>query len=266
MDSRTKKNIDSLHPRAQVWAKAFLSAIDEANVLPEGYSVRIISGNRTFAEQDALFAQGRSRRHDEMGRTLDVVTNARGGQSNHNFGIAFDIGIFNAKGDYLGSSDLYSVLGPIGEEVGLEWGGRWKSFKDTPHYQVKTGLSTAQLRALVLRGQSVPVPAYKGESPVTPRPDFVEVFDGEKKTLIDAYLEQGRVWVAIRPFVNRFGGEILEVSPTSFSVELHEEQVTMPGTIRKGVGFVKFADLNRVLDWGFSYEAGRLTIQTGEKA
>lgn len=254
MDSRTKKNIESLHPRAQVWARAHLQAIEASGKLPAGYSVRIISGNRTWAEQDALYAQGRT-------KPGNVVTNARGGQSNHNFGIAWDIGIFDAKGNYLGNSPLYADIAPIGAELGLDCGAYWKSFKDLPHYGVKTGLSTSDLRAIVLRGGEIPVPEYGG-SAIAPKGDKVEVYDGKKKTEIDAFLDGGRVWVAVRPFCHTFGGEVIEVNGTNFTLELHNEKVTVPGVIRNGVGFAKFVDVNRALDWGYRYEGGRLTILT----
>lgn len=145
-DERTEKNIATLHPKAQEAAREFMAAI-----LPElerqGHTARIISGTRSYAEQDALYAKGRTAPGPR-------VTNARGGYSNHNFGIAWDIGIFQGK-VYLGESPLYRACGIIGREMGLEWGGDWKSFPDTPHYQVKTGKTMAELRALVSSGKSV---------------------------------------------------------------------------------------------------------------
>ena len=94
-----------------------------------GINIKIISGLRTYEEQDALYAKGRP----DNGPT---VTNAKGGQSNHNFGIAFDIGIFEG-GKYLGNSPKYKAVGVLAMDLGLEWGGNWKSFKDEPHYQLR---------------------------------------------------------------------------------------------------------------------------------
>jgi len=140
-DERTERNIATLHPKAQEKARQFMQA-----VLPimaqRGVVARIISGTRSYAEQDALFAK------------RPQVTKARGGYSNHNFGIAWDIGLFREK-DYLEDSPLYRECGEIGRSLGLEWGGDWKSFKDEPHFQVPTGLTMAQLRARVAAGQSV---------------------------------------------------------------------------------------------------------------
>src|SRR6267143_4773191 len=64
-----------------------------------------------------------------------VVTNARGGFSNHNFGIAFDVGVFEGA-NYLGESPKYQAVGALGMDLGLEWGGNWKTFLDEPHFQL----------------------------------------------------------------------------------------------------------------------------------
>ena len=103
-----------------------------------GLDVRIISGLRTFEEQDALYAQGRTAKGK-------IVTNARAGYSNHNFGTAFDIGIFDEK-KYLGESPKYKELGEAGKSLGLVWGGDFKSIKDEPHFEIPTGFTLAQMR------------------------------------------------------------------------------------------------------------------------
>ena len=254
---RTEELIKTLHPNAQAWARLFLDTVRKAGVLPEGYTVEIISGNRTWAEQDKLYAQGR------FGNPGNIVTYARGGQSNHNFQIAWDIGIFH-DGKYLGNSPLYAALGPIGEGIGLEWGGRWKKLQDTPHYQVHTGLSTGELRALVKAGKPVPVPTVEQFRGAVEKPTRkpVEVIDDCCPTKVPAFFEGGRVWVAVRPFVDRFGGEIEAVSGSTFTLTMHDEQIALSGIISEGTGYVKFADLNRVLEWGYIYESNRLTIKT----
>ena len=141
-DLRTEKNIQTLHPTAQEAARRFLR-----QVLDAGITVRILSGTRTYAEQNNLFRIGR------FGDTRPKVTNSRGGQSNHNFGIAWDVGIFD-DGRYLTDSPLYRRAAEIGLSPGLEWGGNWISFKDTPHYQVATGLSISQVRAKFENGEA----------------------------------------------------------------------------------------------------------------
>ena len=94
-----------------------------------GISIKVISGTRTYEEQDALYAQGRTK----PGR---IVTNARGGYSNHNFGVAFDIGVFEG-GRYLDESPAYKAVGALGKQLGLEWGGDWKNIQDEPHFELR---------------------------------------------------------------------------------------------------------------------------------
>jgi peptidoglycan L-alanyl-D-glutamate endopeptidase CwlK len=109
---------------------------------------RIISGTRTYAEQDALY------------KRRPKVTNARGGQSNHNFGIAWDVGIFDNGKYYEGKTkkedQAYAELGKYikASVSGLEWGGDWKRFVDMPHYQLATGRSVAQVRASLEKGKA----------------------------------------------------------------------------------------------------------------
>src|SRR5262249_22134008 len=122
-DDRSEGNIQMLLPAAQRKAREFMKAVTGA-----GMTVKIISATRTFAEQNELFSRGRTKPGPK-------VTNARGGQSNHNFGAAWDIGVFK-NGAYEPESPLYKKVGAIGKSLGLEWGGDWKSFPDEPHFQI----------------------------------------------------------------------------------------------------------------------------------
>lgn len=146
LDDRTETNIATLHPKAQEAARKFMSAVIPA-MAAKGVVVKIISGTRTYAEQDALYAKGRTTPGPR-------VTNARGGFSNHNFGVAWDIGLFN-DGKYLQHSPFYRACGQIGRDMGLEWGGDWKSIKDEPHFEVKTGLTISQKRDRIAKNLSL---------------------------------------------------------------------------------------------------------------
>jgi hypothetical protein len=262
MDQRTLKNIETLHPKARPWAKAHIEAVNSAGILPAGWSVRIVSGNRTWAEQDALYAQGRT-------KAGPVVTKARGGQSNHNFGIAWDIGIFDDKGAYLGESPYYKRIASVGKALGLEWGGDWTSIMDMPHYQVKTGLSVSQLRRLMLEKKELPIPAYQGAIvEVSDTPKTVQVFENAEKTSIPAFLLNGSTWVGLREFCNVFGGSIDRVDTTAgeamFTITLDDHTLVVNGQITAGRGMVKFVDINRVLGWEFTFKNNMLTIHTDE--
>jgi peptidoglycan L-alanyl-D-glutamate endopeptidase CwlK len=140
LDPRSAANIATLLPAAQRAARALLAAANDGRLGP-GIVVKIIAGTRTYAEQDVLYAQGRT-------TPGPIVTDAPAGYSNHNFGIAFDVGLFNG-GVYLDDSPLYAQVGALGRSQGLEWGGDWTSFPDEPHFQLPFSGSLAEARALV---------------------------------------------------------------------------------------------------------------------
>lgn len=127
LDARTEKNIKTLHADVQPHAAAVVDLFNQH--MPEGYEVRIIDAARTADQQAEIYAQGRT-------KPGKIVTHAPPGHSKHESGRAFDIGIFK-NGKYLEESPLYAQLGPIGETVGFEWGGRWKGKQmDEPHFQM----------------------------------------------------------------------------------------------------------------------------------
>ena len=123
-DERSERNIATLLPEVQPLARALIE-----NTAAIGICIKALSGTRSYDEQNTLYEQGRS----QPGR---IVTNARGGYSNHNFGIAFDIGVFEG-GRYLDESPAYKAVGALGMKLGLEWGGNWKTIQDEPHFQLR---------------------------------------------------------------------------------------------------------------------------------
>lgn len=124
VDDRSERVIGTLLPEVQPYARALI-----AKAAANGITIKVISGLRTYDEQNDLYAQGRT-------TTGKIVTNARGGYSNHNFGIAFDIGVFEGN-KYLDDSPKYKAVGVLGADLGLEWGGNWKTIQDEPHFQLR---------------------------------------------------------------------------------------------------------------------------------
>jgi LysM repeat protein len=116
-----------------------------------GVEILITQGLRTWEEQDALYAKGRT--EAPIGKQF-IVTNAKGGQSYHNFGLAFDIVVLDAIGkyDWDSSHPGWATAANAGKSVGLEWGGDWKTFKDIPHYQYTGGLTLAQCQEAYRNG------------------------------------------------------------------------------------------------------------------
>lgn len=143
VDDRSEKNIATLLPEVRPYARALIRAAKA-----EGIDAKVISGTRTYEEQDLIFAQGRT-------RPGKIVTKARGGYSNHNFGVAFDIGIFNGS-DYLEDSPLYDKVAKLGKAIGLSPGAYWTNFKDKPHFEYNPrGYTLAQMRDRKANGQSL---------------------------------------------------------------------------------------------------------------
>lgn len=111
--------------------------IFEKRLLESGIRVKLVSGYRSFEEQNRLYALGRTK----PGR---IVTKARGGYSWHNFGLAADYAFIS--GGQLTWNGPWKLFGRIARECGLEWGGDWRKFPDRPHVQWRRGKTLAEMR------------------------------------------------------------------------------------------------------------------------
>lgn len=116
---------DKLRPLVQRKADQMVAAFQAA-----GMPIRIVEGVRSCERQDALYAQGRT-------KPGNIVTNAKCGDSYHQYGVAVDF-VFRKEG-YGATDEQWEILGRAGEALGFEWGGRWKSFPDKPHFQLTLG-------------------------------------------------------------------------------------------------------------------------------
>jgi hypothetical protein len=134
-----------VHPKVAQLALRMVDACAQA-----GVAILVTQGLRTWEEQDALFAQGRT----TPGK---IVTKARGGESWHNFGLAFDIVVLDSigKADWDTAHPGWARAAAIGKSLGLEWGGDWKKFKDLPHFQHIGDLTLGECRKLFSRGLEV---------------------------------------------------------------------------------------------------------------
>ena len=132
MDKATEERISKLHPSVRNEVTQIIKECDVA--LTGRAKVRISQGLRTFAEQDALYNQ------------KPKVTNAKGGQSIHNYGFAIDIVLiidgkvasWDTKKDWDGDKKAdWMECVEIFKKHGWNWGGDWKTFKDLPHFDKK---------------------------------------------------------------------------------------------------------------------------------
>lgn len=156
MDKVTLARIETAHPVLRDELRGIYAEIDAA--LTGRAKCRFTHVLRTYAEQNALYAQGRTTPGPR-------VTNARGGYSYHNFGLAVDFCLiidgrqasWDVKRDWDDDleSDWMEVVS-IFKAHGWEWGGDWKSFIDMPHFQKVFGKTTAQLRAAMTARDTYP--------------------------------------------------------------------------------------------------------------
>ena len=133
------RDVTQLHPRLQEKFELL-----KKKCAQKGITIRATQCLRTAKEQDALYAKGRTAPGPK-------VTNASGkdAKSMHQWGVAVDI-VIDMDADKDGDIDirdlynvkLLNVVGKIGESIGLEWGGSWKSIVDKPHFQLPDWGST----------------------------------------------------------------------------------------------------------------------------
>lgn len=114
-----------------------------ANTLAaEGIEIRVVQGLRTVAEQDALYAKGRTT--PPIGKKYEV-TNCPGGFSYHGFGLATDCvpSIYGPdqpyNPDWNKTHPDWQKMEAIGKSLGLDCGALWRTFKDAPHFQYTGG-------------------------------------------------------------------------------------------------------------------------------
>ena len=130
------RKIDDLLPVVQEKVRKFKALCEE-----NGIDLLITSTYRDHESQNALYAQGRT----APGRK---VTNAKGGQSWHNWRCAIDVvPLVNGKPCWDTKNPVWMKVGELGKEAGLEWAWEWKTFKEMAHFQYTGGKTLAQLQA-----------------------------------------------------------------------------------------------------------------------
>lgn len=117
--------LDALEPDFREIAEKIV-----AEALEAGVKVLITSTRRTIKAQNDLYAKGRTAKGSR-------VTNAKGGQSPHNFGLAFDFCPVDENGNlnWGAPRSVWAKVGAIAESHGMTWGGNFKSITDLPHIE-----------------------------------------------------------------------------------------------------------------------------------
>ena len=165
-DPHTPGRILQLHPKVREEVAALINQVEEG--LPQHLAIRVVEHFRSIDYQNQLYAQGRT-------KPGKIVTNAKGGTSYHNYGLAIDFAVLvdtnrDGKYDQLHWDTARDMDGdgkPEWKEMvnvfvahGWEWGGNWTSIKDYPHLQKTFGYSVKKLLEKYKNGEFIPGTPY----------------------------------------------------------------------------------------------------------
>ena len=142
LSKNNQEKIKTLHPEIRNATSSMLTNLKKDNV-----NVEISLATRTYEEQDRLYSKGRN----EKGEIIDeskVVTYAKWGQSYHNFGLAFDVEVYNENGtkNWNKQSKAWQKVINEGKKQGFVAGAEWNDFPDLPHFENSFGNTQSALR------------------------------------------------------------------------------------------------------------------------
>lgn len=154
LDKEDAPPVTELHPVVLAQKNKLVAQTREL-----GITIMITNDYRSEEEQNRLYKQGRSTEGQ-------IVTNAKAGESLHNYGLAIDFALRLKDGSVIwdmehdgngnGKSDWMEVVA-IAKDLGFQWGGDWTNFPDYPHLQIDFGLTIRDLK----RGKRPPVDSHE---------------------------------------------------------------------------------------------------------
>lgn len=210
-----------LFPRVQELRDRFVAIMAAV-----GYPIIVTDEYRSKEAQDALYEQGRT-------KPGPIVTNARGGESLHNFRCAFDVAFKQGAGiSYEGD---FAMLGKVGKILGLEWGGDWSTFPDKPHFQFTLGYTLADFQAGRVDESKFGEPAKVSVTSVLQDSNIVMSFSHRIKSFLITFLSiaasaLGAALVAVLG-TPEFGAVLLDFGTWLGSLGVPASVVTMLGLI-----------------------------------
>ena len=153
METKSIERLQLLHPICR--DKAIQAYNEAVKATPAGVHPYIDQTYRSFAESDKLYAQGRT-------TPGEIVSNAKGGQSWHNWGLAVDFHLqINGKDVWDENNPNWKAVVNCFKQHGFSWGGEFPGkFKDYPHLEYKGGYTLAQLQAKHKAGDFIPGNTY----------------------------------------------------------------------------------------------------------
>jgi len=144
METKSIERLNKLHPKIR--EKALAAYAEAVRVTPKGVHPFITQTMRTFAESDALYAQGRT-------KPGQIVTKAAAGQSYHNYGLALDfVNQIDGKEKWVVDANWMKVV-KVFQKHGFKWGGEFKTMPDAPHFEMTLGYNWKELLALHKAGK-----------------------------------------------------------------------------------------------------------------
>ncbi|HBJ9169601.1 TPA: N-acetylmuramoyl-L-alanine amidase family protein, partial [Listeria monocytogenes] len=153
----------------------------------QGVYLCVAQGYRSKAEQNALYAQGRT-------KPGSVVTNAKGGQSNHNYGVAVDLCLYTSDGKNViweSTTSRWKKVVAAMKAEGFKWGGDWKTFKDYPHFEICDAVSGEKVPAQKNKNPNRHEGKVVDSAPLLPKMDFksnpVRMYKAGTKFLVYEY-------------------------------------------------------------------------------
>ncbi|WP_271000071.1 N-acetylmuramoyl-L-alanine amidase family protein [Listeria seeligeri] len=157
----------------------------------QGIYLCVAQGYRSKTEQNALYAQGRT-------KPGSIVTNAKGGQSNHNFGVAVDLCLYSNDGKKViweSTTSRWKKVVAAMKAEGFKWGGDWKSFKDYPHFELCDAVSGEKVPAQKNKNPNRHEGKVVDSAPLLPKMDFktnpVRMYKAGTKFLV---YEHNKYW------------------------------------------------------------------------
>jgi peptidoglycan LD-endopeptidase CwlK len=149
MDPISEARLGEVHPALAEKVRSMAEMLALENI-----QIRVVQSLRSWAEQAALYAEGR----DADGNIVDkskVVTDAKPGTSWHNYGLAVDVAPFDSGiPDWNVSHPAWGRIVAVGESCGLQSGSTWRTFPDWPHFQLTGRLPVSPDAAVMAAFQS----------------------------------------------------------------------------------------------------------------
>ncbi len=167
MDQHSINQLNLLHPYDQVRAAAIEGYNKAVKDTPINVHPVIDESLRSWDRSDALYKLGRTVVNPD-GKSIrqpmgNIVTNAPGGYSWHNFGLAFDFYLlinghqfYPADAEAAKNNKSWMIVVNIFKDMGWRWGGEFGiKLQDAPHLENQCGTSLSNLRALHKAGKFI---------------------------------------------------------------------------------------------------------------